>query len=36
LLVIVGLFRFIVNDVFAIIEAIVLQRWPARGVFRSD
>jgi ABC-type nitrate/sulfonate/bicarbonate transport system permease component len=35
LLVVVGLFGFIVNDLFAVIEAIVLRRWPARGVFRS-
>jgi ABC-type nitrate/sulfonate/bicarbonate transport system permease component len=36
LLVMVGLFGFVVNDLFAIIEAIVLRRWPARGVFRSS
>jgi len=35
LLVVVGLFGFIVNDLFAVIEAIVLRRWPARGGFRS-
>jgi ABC-type nitrate/sulfonate/bicarbonate transport system permease component len=35
LLVVVGLFGFIVNDLFAIIEAVVLRRWPARGGFRS-
>jgi ABC-type nitrate/sulfonate/bicarbonate transport system permease component len=35
LLVVVGLFGFIVNDLFAIMEAIVLRRWPARGGFRS-
>jgi ABC-type nitrate/sulfonate/bicarbonate transport system permease component len=36
LLVMVGLLGFVVNDLFAIIEAIVLRRWPARGVFRSS
>ena len=36
LLVMTGLFGFVVNDLFAIIEAIVLRRWPARGVFRSS
>jgi ABC-type nitrate/sulfonate/bicarbonate transport system permease component len=35
LLVVVGLFGFVVNDLFAIIEAIVLRRWPARDGFRS-
>jgi ABC-type nitrate/sulfonate/bicarbonate transport system permease component len=35
LLVVVGLFGFIVNDLFAVVEAIVLRRWPARGGFRS-
>jgi ABC-type nitrate/sulfonate/bicarbonate transport system permease component len=35
LLVMVGLFGFIVNDLFVVIEAIVLRRWPARGAFRS-
>jgi ABC-type nitrate/sulfonate/bicarbonate transport system permease component len=34
LLVVVGLFGFVVNDLFVIIEAIVLRRWPPRGVFR--
>lgn len=31
LLVVVGLFGFVVNDLFALVEAIVLRRWPARG-----
>jgi hypothetical protein len=31
---VVGLFGFIVNDLFAM-EAIVLRRWPTSGVFRS-
>jgi ABC-type nitrate/sulfonate/bicarbonate transport system permease component len=35
LLVMVGLFGFAVNDLFAIIEAVVLRRWPPRGVLRS-
>jgi ABC-type nitrate/sulfonate/bicarbonate transport system permease component len=35
LLVVVGLFGFVVNDLFAVIEAIVLRRWPAWGVLRS-
>ena len=30
LLVLVGLFGFVVNDVFAVIESIVLRRWPPR------
>lgn len=36
LLVMVGLFGFIVNDLFAIVEAVVLRRWPPRGGFRPD
>ena len=31
LLVLVGLFGFLVNDVFAVIEAVVLRRWPPRN-----
>jgi ABC-type nitrate/sulfonate/bicarbonate transport system permease component len=31
LLVMVGLFGFLVNDLFAVIETIVLRRWPERG-----
>jgi ABC-type nitrate/sulfonate/bicarbonate transport system permease component len=31
LLVLVGLFGFIVNDAFAAIEALVLRRWPPRS-----
>ena len=30
MLVLVGLFGFVVNDVFAVIEAIILRRWPPR------
>jgi ABC-type nitrate/sulfonate/bicarbonate transport system permease component len=36
LLVMVGLFGFLVNDLFAVVEAVVLQRWPPRGGFRPD
>jgi ABC-type nitrate/sulfonate/bicarbonate transport system permease component len=36
LLVMVGLFGFVVNDLFAIIEAIMLRRWPERGGVRAD
>jgi ABC-type nitrate/sulfonate/bicarbonate transport system permease component len=36
LLVMIGLFGFIVNDLFAIIEAVALRRWPPRGDFRPD
>jgi ABC-type nitrate/sulfonate/bicarbonate transport system permease component len=36
LLVMVGLFGFLVNDLFAIVEAAVLRRWPPRGGFRPD
>jgi ABC-type nitrate/sulfonate/bicarbonate transport system permease component len=36
LLVMVGLFGFVINDLFAIIEAIVLRRWPSSRMFRSD
>ena len=35
LLVVVGLFGFAVNDVFAVMEAIILRRWPARSANRS-
>jgi ABC-type nitrate/sulfonate/bicarbonate transport system permease component len=35
LLVVVGLFGFLVNDVFAVMEAIILRRWPARNGFGS-
>jgi ABC-type nitrate/sulfonate/bicarbonate transport system permease component len=31
MLVLVGLFGFVVNDVFAVIEAIILRRWPPRN-----
>jgi ABC-type nitrate/sulfonate/bicarbonate transport system permease component len=31
LLVVIGLFGFIVNDAFAIVEAIILRRWPPRN-----
>jgi ABC-type nitrate/sulfonate/bicarbonate transport system permease component len=31
LLILVGLFGFVVNDLFAIIESIVLRRWPPRS-----
>jgi ABC-type nitrate/sulfonate/bicarbonate transport system permease component len=30
LLVMVGLFGFVVNDLFAVVEAVVLRRWPGR------
>jgi ABC-type nitrate/sulfonate/bicarbonate transport system permease component len=30
LLVLIGLFGFVVNDVFAVIESIILRRWPPR------
>jgi hypothetical protein len=33
LLIVVGLFGFIVNDLFAIIEAVVLRRWPRGACF---
>jgi ABC-type nitrate/sulfonate/bicarbonate transport system permease component len=31
LLVLVGLFGFVVNDVFAIIEGVIMRRWPPRA-----
>jgi ABC-type nitrate/sulfonate/bicarbonate transport system permease component len=31
LLVLVGLFGFVVNDLFAVIEGVIMQRWPPRG-----
>ena len=31
LLVLIGLFGFLVNDVFAAIEAILLRRWPPKN-----
>jgi ABC-type nitrate/sulfonate/bicarbonate transport system permease component len=30
LLVLIGLFGFVVNDLFAIIEGIIMRRWPPR------
>ncbi len=35
LLVLVGLFGFVVNDIFAIIESIILRRWPPRATVGS-
>jgi ABC-type nitrate/sulfonate/bicarbonate transport system permease component len=35
LLVVTGLFGFIVNDAFAIVEAIILRRWPPRSASQS-
>ncbi|MPZ55928.1 MAG: ABC transporter permease subunit [Rhizobiales bacterium] len=35
LLVLVGLFGFVVNDVFAVIESIILRRWPPRTATTS-
>jgi ABC-type nitrate/sulfonate/bicarbonate transport system permease component len=35
MLVLVGLFGFVVNDVFAVIEAIILRRWPPRNASTS-
>jgi ABC-type nitrate/sulfonate/bicarbonate transport system permease component len=34
LLVMVGLFGFVVNDLFAVIEAIILRRWPPKSGLR--
>jgi NitT/TauT family transport system permease protein len=31
LLVLVGLFGFVVNDLFAVIEGVIMRRWPPRG-----
>jgi ABC-type nitrate/sulfonate/bicarbonate transport system permease component len=31
LLVLVGLFGFVVNDLFAIIEGVIMRRWPPRS-----
>ena len=31
LLVLVGLFGFVVNDLFAVVEGMILRRWPPRG-----
>src|SRR6185295_19037187 len=31
LLVMVGLFGFVVNDLFAIIEGVIMRRWPPRS-----
>jgi ABC-type nitrate/sulfonate/bicarbonate transport system permease component len=31
LLVLIGLFGFVVNDVFAIIEGVIMRRWPPRA-----
>jgi ABC-type nitrate/sulfonate/bicarbonate transport system permease component len=36
LLVMVGLFGFVVNDLFAVVEAIALRRWPARDASRNS
>jgi ABC-type nitrate/sulfonate/bicarbonate transport system permease component len=36
LLVMVGLFGFVVNDLFAVVEAIALRRWPGRDVFSKS
>jgi ABC-type nitrate/sulfonate/bicarbonate transport system permease component len=35
MLVLVGLFGFVVNDVFAVIETLVLRRWPPRAALTS-
>jgi hypothetical protein len=29
--VLVGLFGFVVNDLFAIIEGVIMRRWPPRS-----
>jgi ABC-type nitrate/sulfonate/bicarbonate transport system permease component len=31
LLVLVGLFGFVINDLFAVIEGVIMRRWPPRG-----
>ena len=31
LLVLVGLFGFVVNDLFAVIEGVIMRRWPPRS-----
>jgi ABC-type nitrate/sulfonate/bicarbonate transport system permease component len=31
LLVLVGLFGFVVNDLFAVIEGVIMRRWPPRA-----
>jgi hypothetical protein len=33
---VVGLFGLIVNDAFAVPEAIILRRWQPRGAARGD
>jgi ABC-type nitrate/sulfonate/bicarbonate transport system permease component len=31
LLVMVGLFGFVVNDLFAVVEGVIMRRWPPRS-----